>query len=163
MGAGALGGAEDGAQIVGVGDLIAHHQQGRFPPLCCRGEDALHRDVLPHGGQSDDALMGVGAGNAVQLAAVGLHHHDARVPGPGGDVAQGLVRLALGNVDLVDGGAHPQGFDHRVAALDDAVGLRVRQGTAALGILHIFHGYDLIFLELLTSITQYFGEIKRHS
>ena len=78
-------------------------------------------------------------------------------------MSQRLIRLALGDVDLVDGGAHPQGFDHRVAALDDAVGLRVRQGTAALGILHIFHGYDLIFLELLTSITQYFGEIKRHS
>ena len=45
-------------------------------------------------------------------------------------MAQGLVRLALGDVDLVDGGAHPQGFDHRVAALDDAVGLRVLGGGA---------------------------------
>ena len=46
-----------------------------------------------------------------------LHHHDALVPGGGGDVAQGGVGLAPGEIDLVDGSAGPQGLHHGVAAL----------------------------------------------
>ena len=36
---------------------------------------------------------------------------------------QGLVRLPLLEVDLVDGLPRPQGFDDGVAPLDDTVGL----------------------------------------
>ena len=80
--------------------------------------------------------MGVGAAHGVQLAAVRLHHHGPGGPGAGGDVPQGLVRLPLLEVDLVDGGAGAQGLDDGVAALDEAVGLR-RQGVFLL----IVHGY----------------------
>ena len=69
------------------------------------------------------SLMGVGAAHAVQLPPVGLHHHDARRPGLGGDVAQGLVHLTLLDENFVDAGLRPQGFDHRVAAFNEAVGI----------------------------------------
>ena len=149
-------------RLWGVGDLVAHHQQGRLALFRGGGQNALHRGVFPDSGQRDNALMGVGAGHTVQLAAVGLHHHDARVPGLGGDVAQRLVRLALGKVDLVDGGADAQGLDHGVAPLDDAVSLRVGQG-AALSILHISHRCDLVFLCIPSSIPHYLHDRKKHS
>ena len=106
--------------------------------------------------------MGVGAGHPVQLAAISLHHHDARVTGLGGDVAQRLVRFAPGDINFVDGGAYAQRLDHRVAALDDAVSLRVRQG-AALGILRVSHGNDLVLFDIPTSITHYCPDRKEHS
>ena len=67
--------------------------------------------------------MGVGAAHAVQLSPIGLHHHDARCPGLGCDVAQGLVYLTLLDENFVNTGLCPQGFDHRVAAFNEAVGL----------------------------------------
>ena len=123
VGAGALGGTDDGAQVMGVGDLVAHHDQGLFILLRGFGKDVLHAHILPHGGKGDDALMGVGAAHAVQLALVGVHHHDARGTGFGGDVAQGFIRLTLLDEDLVDILTGPQSFDDGVAALDYAVGL----------------------------------------
>ena len=43
VGSGALGGAEDGPQIVGVGDLVAHHQQGLLAigTICGGPEDII--------------------------------------------------------------------------------------------------------------------------
>ena len=122
-----------------VGYLVAHHQQRRFALVGSGLQDALHGGVFPHGGQRDHALMGVGAGHVVQLAPVGLHHHDAGGAGFGGDVPQRLVRLALGDIDLIHGRAHPQGFDHRVAPLDNAVRLGVRQRASVLRVLCISH------------------------
>ena len=123
VGPGALGGADDGAQVVGVGNFVADDQQGVLPLVGGGLEDALHADVLPHRRQGDDALVGVGAAHAVQLPLVGLHHHDARRPGLGGDVPQRLVRLPLLEVNFVNVLPRPQGLDDGVASLDDAVSL----------------------------------------
>ena len=139
MGAGTFGGAEDGPQIVGVGDLVADHQQRRFSLVGGALEDALHRHVFPNGSQRDHALMGVGAAHVVQLAAIRLHHHDARVPGLGGDMAQGFIRVPLGQIDLVNGRSGAEGFNDRVAAFNYAVGLRLRHGAALFGGCLFFH------------------------
>ena len=136
MGPGTLGGAEDGPQIVGVGDLVAHHQQRRLPLGGGAVQNALDADVFPDGGQGDDSLVGVGAAHGVQLPPVGLHHNNPGVPGPGGNVAQGLVRLALGQVNFVDGRSGPQGLDHGVPALDEAVGLRLGGGPSGFVVSH---------------------------
>ena len=125
VGAGALGGADDCPQVVGVGELVTDHDEGLLPLVPGDLEDVLHRDVLPDGGHGDDPLVGVGAAHLIQLVLVGVGHHDALLPGGGGDVAQGGIHLALHNKDLVDVGPGPEGFDDRVAALDDAVGLLV--------------------------------------
>ena len=133
---GALGGTQDRAQIVGVGDLVTHHQQRRFALLCGGGQNAVHRHVFPHGGQGDHALVCVGAAHVVQLPPVSLHHHDPGGAGLGGDVPQRLVRLALGEVNFVDGRFRPQRLNDGVAPFDNAIGLRLRQRPAALGVLH---------------------------
>ena len=38
-------------------------------------------------------------------------------------MAQGLVHLTLLDENFIDAGLRPQGFDHRVAAFNEAVGL----------------------------------------
>ena len=123
MGAGAVGRPNNRAQIMGIGDLIAHDDQGLFV-LCRRvRQNILHADVLPHRRQGDDPLMGMGAAHAVQLPPVGFHHDDARRAGLGSDMSQSLVRFPLLDENLIDAGFRPQGLDHRVAAFDEAVGL----------------------------------------
>ena len=121
MGTSAFSGADDRPQIVGIGQFVTHHQQGGLPLLPGGGQDVLYAGILPHGGHGDDALVTVGAAHAVQLAPVGLHHHHAPAPGGGSDITQGVVCVALGNIDLVDGRAGAQGLHHCVAALNDAV------------------------------------------
>ena len=69
--------------------------------------------------------MGVRAGHEVELALVRVHDDHARGAGGRGDVAERLIGLALLDENFVDGRARAQRFDHGVAALDDAVGLRV--------------------------------------
>ena len=129
VGARALGGADDRAQIVGIGQLVAHHDEGSLSLFAGGVEDVLHAGVLPHGGHGDDALVGVGAAHEVQLAPVGLHHHHVLGAGLGGNVAQSGVGLALGQIDFVDGDPGAQGLDHRVAAFNDAVGLGGQSGV----------------------------------
>ena len=83
--------------------------------------------------------MGVGAAHVVQLAAIRLHHHDARVPGLGGDVAQRFIRFPFGQIDFVNGRSGAEGFNDRVAAFNYAVGLRLRHGAALFGGCLFFH------------------------
>ena len=122
VGPGALRRADHRTQIVGVGQLVAHHDQGRLPLFPGNGQDVLHRGVCPHRRHGDDPLVGVGQAHGVQLAPVGLHHHDALAPRRGGNVAQGGVGLPLGNIDFIHRCARPQSLQHRIAALDDPVG-----------------------------------------
>ena len=105
VGTGGVGGTDDRTQVVGIAELVAHHDQGLFPLLPGDGENVVHGDILPHRAQGDDALVGVGTAHAVQLAPVGVHHHDALFPGGGGDMPQGGVGFALGDENFVDGHA----------------------------------------------------------
>ena len=136
MGAGALRRAQNGAQIVGVGNFVAHHQQRRLALFGGGVQQGLHGHILPHGRQGDDPLMGVGAAHAVQLAPVGLHHHDALFAGAGGDVAEGLVRFPLGQINFVNIFAGAQRLYDGVASLDDAVRLRLGQGLLPVVLSH---------------------------
>ena len=136
MGPGALRRADYRTQVVGVAELVAYHDQGGLPPVPGGAENVVHAGVLPHGGHGDDALVALGAAHAVQLAPVRLSDHDTLVPGGGGDVAQGGVGLPPGDVDFVDGRPGPEGFDNGVAALDEAVGLRLLGRAAVLVVSH---------------------------
>ena len=118
MGAHALGGADDGAQIVGIGDLVTDDDEGVFIPFLGDVQNVLHRAVFLHRAQGHHTLVGVGLAHGVQLPAVGLHHHDALGSGLGGDVPEGLIHLALGDVDLVDGSSGAESLDHGISALD---------------------------------------------
>ena len=132
MGSGALGGADHRAQIVGVGKLVAHHDERGLPLLPGGVQNVVHAGILPHRGLGDDTLVGVGAAHKVQLLPVALHHHDALVPGSGGDVGQGGVGLPPGQENFINGRARPQGLSDGVAPLDDAVCLGLRGRSALL-------------------------------
>ena len=119
MSPGALGGADNSPQVVGVGNFVANHHQGRFPPVRSLLQDVLHRGVPLGGSYGDDALMAAGFAHGVQLPPVRLHHHDPRPLRLGDDAAQGVVRLPPGDVQLIHGGSGPQGLGDRVAALDE--------------------------------------------
>ena len=67
MGARAFGAPEDGTQIVGVGQLVADDDQGRFPTGRGFLQNVVNGKIGVGGGQSDHALMGMGEGHGVQL------------------------------------------------------------------------------------------------
>ena len=130
VGAGTFRCADDRTQIVGIAQLVTHHDQRRFTLFPGGGEDVLHADIFPHGSQRDHALMGVGAAHAVQLAPVGVHHHNALFPGGGSDMSQGGIRVTLHDINFVNGHAGTQRFNYRVAPFDDAVIFRLHRGGA---------------------------------
>ena len=73
-----------------------------------------------------------------------------RQSGAANYVAQGGVSLAPGDENFINAGAHPQGLDHGVAALDDAVGgavgLLLALGAAVTKrpvLLSVVHGWLL--------------------
>ena len=73
--------------------------------------------------------MRVRAGHGVKLAAVALDDNDARVPCARGNVTERLVRLTLGQIDLVDGGPGAQ-------PLDDAVADSLLHGALLIKLFH---------------------------
>ena len=156
MRARALGGTDDGAEVVRVADLVADHQQRRFVPVPRGLEDILDGGVLPHGGEGDDALMRLRAAHEVQLAAVDLHDHDARGAGGGRDVAQRLVGLALGEVDLVDGGTGAQRLDDRVAALDQPVLRAKSRRFAAAALCTLAAARVSLVFQLMVALRSFF-------
>ena len=125
MRARALRRADDRAQVVRVGDLVADDDQGLFALFARDVQNVLHTDVFAHARERDDALMGVRATHKVELALVRVHDHHTGGAGGRGDVAERFVGLTLLNENFVDGRARAQRLDHGVAALNDAVRLRV--------------------------------------
>ena len=121
MDPGALRRPEDGSQVVGIGDLVAHHHKGGLSPLLRPGQNVLQLAVFPHGRLGDDPLVGAGDAHGVQLPPVALRHHDAPLPGFSQDPGQGPVRVSPGHEQLVDGPSGPEGLLHRVAALDQVL------------------------------------------
>ena len=73
-------------------------------------------------------------------------------------MSQGLVRLALQNINFIDGLARPEGLNNGVASFDDAVGLCGKR------ILFLFvHGLSPAvenFVVFCISISQKTGTIK---
>ena len=116
-----FGGTDDSAKVVRVAYLVAHYHERLFAALVRDGENIVHRAVFAHGGQCDDALMRVGLAHEVELAPVGLDDDYALVPRLGGDVAEGLVDVALGDEYLVYGSACAERFNDGVAALNNVV------------------------------------------
>ena len=146
MGSGAFGGADHGPQVVGVGKLVADHDEGGLTLFPGGIENIVHGGVFPNGGNGDDPLMGVGDGHSVQLPPVAVHDGDALFPGLGGDVAQSGIGLPLGDIYLVNGGARPEGLDDGVAAFDDAVGLLLAVLPIVL-LVHIRHSLPFFRIE----------------
>ena len=145
------------------GSEISSHDEQRLLALFARAvEQALHAHIFAQRREGDHALMRVRAGHGVKLAAVALDDHDARVPCARGDVTECLVRLTLGQIDLVDGGPGAQRLDHRVASLDDAVADGLLHGTLLIKLFHNDPQLGNKF-SYFDSIPYPIDRIKRHS
>lgn len=76
VGAGNLGRADDGPQVVRVGDAVAQDDEGRFPPLPRQGENVVQLGVPGRGGNGDNPLVRARGAHAIQFAPVAfLHGH----------------------------------------------------------------------------------------
>ena len=117
MGARALRSTDDRAQIVGIRDLVADHDQGRFPLFLCRIQNILNTGIVPCRRHGDYALMRAGLGHGVQLPAVTVGHHRAVLLGKGRNVAEGTVGIAGCDKHLINSAPRLKGLGHGVAAL----------------------------------------------
>ena len=94
-------------------------------------------------GQGNDTLMGMGGGHLVQLPAVNRDNDSTGILGLGSQTLQGLVRIAGGDEDLVNGAACLQGFVQGITALQltldllhgSAVGKAVSPALSPVGAL----------------------------
>ena len=101
---------------MGVGQLIANHQQGCLATACCLFQQVVDGEIVSCGSQSDHTLMGAGKAHGIQLSSVHGHHNSACLLGIGSQFLQGTVSLTGGNEHLVDGAAGAQGFGQGIAA-----------------------------------------------
>ena len=129
VGTGALGASEDSAQIMGVGQLIADHQQGSLPTGSGLLQKIVNGVVHMGGSQGDDALMGTGEGHGIQLPAIHRNHHGSGLLGLGSQPLQAPVGISGGDEHLVNGAAAFQGLGNGVAALQLAFHFLGRLGA----------------------------------
>ena len=94
MGPGALRRADDGAQVVGVLQLVAEDEEGGLAPLLGQLEQVLHRGVLLYGRHGHHPLVVGPAAEVVQLAGVGLFDGGAGRLGLGHQGRKGPRALA---------------------------------------------------------------------
>ena len=117
MGAGALGGAENGPQIVGIRQLVADDNQRILTPGGGLLQNVVDGVIGMGGSQGNHALMAAGVGHQVQLPPVHGNHHGPGLPGLGGQTLQALVGITGGDKELVNGAPRLQCFLDGVAAL----------------------------------------------
>ena len=113
----ALRAAYDGAEVVRVRYLVADDDEGRLAPRLSQGEDVVQAGVFADGADRNDALVRLGDAHGVELSAVAVRDAYSALPRQARDVRQGLVRLAAGDIDLVQRAPRAQRLQHRVAAL----------------------------------------------
>ena len=121
MGTGDLGGADDGTQVVGIGDLVCNDDKERLIPGLC--VNILHGGVVGSAGDGDHALVVLVAAHAVQLGAAGLLDRDPLFLGHGQDPDDAALGLAAGDQDALHRAAALEQLDHTVAANDDILPL----------------------------------------
>ena len=148
MRADALGRADDGAEVVRVGDLVAQHEKRRLAALGCDGEHILDRAVFLDGAQRNHTLMRVCLAHGVEFAAVGLRDDDTGAARLRGDVPERLVYVALGDENFIDRAARAQGLHDRVAALDQII------ARFCFKFLYLFHNIP-IPCDIIIQISSY--------
>jgi hypothetical protein len=121
VGAGGVGGADDGAEVVRVLDAIEDDDEGVL--AAALGEEVVEIVVAFLRDYGDDALMRGGVGHSLEFVAAKEADGDAGVTGVVDDALKLLVGALLGDTDVFDGaGARFDGFADRVNAEDDVHG-----------------------------------------
>ena len=114
MDAAGLGRADNGAQVVGIFDLIAQDEEGRLPPLLGQPQHVLHLTVGVGGGQQGHPLVGDAAAEKVQLLGGDLFYETPPLPAFGDNRRERPAGRPMGHQQAVDFPAGPQGLRHGV-------------------------------------------------
>ena len=117
-----LCGTDNRTQVVGIGNTVADEQQGLLAALLGQTEDIFYSRVAGSCTQSNDALMGAGDRQAIQLVLIGLLGLNAHLTGAGDQIADGLMRTGRKH-DLVDGASALQCLFDGILALEDQLAL----------------------------------------
>src|SRR6185369_6375121 len=111
-GSGGVSGADDGAEVVRVLDSVEDDDEGA-------GGGLVEIGVLTGGAHGDDALVGGGAGEAVE-GVTGLEADgDVGAAGEVDDLLKAGAAGALGDDDAVEGPLGLEGFEDGVDARED--------------------------------------------
>ena len=110
--------ADDRAQIVRVGQLVADDDQRGLAPVFRVFEDLLDRRVGMRRDHGDHALVRARGRKLVELAPVCFNDGGAGFSRHGGQPRKCAVRLSGSDVKLVDGTACGKRFLYGVAALE---------------------------------------------
>ena len=122
MRARALCRADNRAQIVRVGKLVADDDQRGFAPAFRVFENFIDRCIGVRRDHGNDALMRARGRKLVELAPVGFHDGGSCFPCHGGQPCKGAVGFSGGDVKLVDGTACGKRLLYGVAALQHIFG-----------------------------------------
>ena len=118
MRAGAFRAADYRAQVSRIAHLVAYDDKRLLAFFPCKSKDVRHLAVFVNAYKGDNALMRLRDRHVVKLPAVGIDNDDAGLARFRRDVAEGLVRLALGNENLIYAAAYAQSLDNGISALD---------------------------------------------
>ena len=129
VGAEGLGAAHDGAQVVGIGDAVEGHQQGRFPQLTATVDEAVEVEGVGGGHLQHDALVHGPTGELTQPRPGDLLHQHAAGLGFAQQLQEARLEAHFGGApDAVNRAIALQGGLGAVATPDQVVG---RGGTEA--------------------------------
>ena len=116
VGAHGVGGANNGAEIVGIFDAVQEHDERILAFFFRQGQHIFDAAVGEVGNKCHDALMVLAARHFVQAGFFTLLNVDAQFLGPAANFFHGAVFGALLNVDFI--GHFVQGFQDGVSAVD---------------------------------------------
>ena len=133
------------AQIMGILNAVAQHQERGLALGLCSLQQVFHRHILDLPGKRRHALVAVRTGHQPEL--VGVHPLDgsAHFLGHGGVVGRHSWGHALGQQHGIHAGTALEQFGHGVFAVDQALvlgcfGLLVRITAGTARGIFFFHG-----------------------
>ena len=147
-----FGGADDGAEVMRVGQLVAEDDERRLPFFRGAGEDVVDGGIVVRGDDGDDALVRAGGGELVELAPVGLDDDGPGLLRHGGEARERAVGIALGEIDLVDGAAGRERLGHGVAPFEQvfrrlgvgaSIAPRLARAAVIVSVFPFFHKWCL--------------------
>ena len=115
---GALRRADDGPEVVAVGNLVTDDQERVLPAGGGKTEHVLDIGVIAHCADGDGPLMGVRPAHGIQLAPVAFDNADAPFAGQRRKIAQVPVALPRGKKKLVNRPPGAKRLGDRIAAFD---------------------------------------------
>ena len=109
--------ANDGPEVVRIGDAVAQNDERRFPPAGGQGQDVGNRSVPRRRRNGDNPLVRARGAHAVQLAAVTFLHRNPLFAGAVDDMPDRRRRPA-GKKQLVQLPAGAQRLPNGVFSLE---------------------------------------------